>query len=188
MIRTIIGVVGMLLSCMCFTACAQTIDKKPITKNISEQLMQPDSIINSTLGDEVSGILFSPQRVNVYILEPKSQVSDGDYETEPHFVRKTFVGNVDKKFVNVIRFVLLSNNNCYTTDTTIAQTFYLPVVELEYKKKKNSVSVLISPNDGTWTVVSKGKRILNYNYKNPELINSLVDGLQRISLQKTAKK
>lgn len=180
MTRTIVGVVCALLSCACLNACAQPTNPKPITKNIGEQLMSPDSIIVSTLGDELCDILFAPEKVEVYTLEPKSTVEDGDYETEPHFIRKAYVGNLDKKFVDVIRFILTSNESCYASDSTIAQTFYLPVVEFEYKKKKKSASVIISPNDGTWTVVSEGKRKLNYNYKNPELITKLVTGIQNI--------
>lgn len=180
MIRKLVGVVCVLLSCVCFKACAQPVDLKPITKNIGEQLVQPDSVITSNLGEDVCNILFSPDNVNVYTLEPKSKVEDGDYEAEPHFIRKTFVGRLDKKFVNVIGFILLSNNKSYAVDSTIAQTFYLPVIEFEYKKKKKSASVIISPNDGTWTVVCDGKRKLNYNYKNPELINRLVAGIQNI--------
>lgn len=180
MIRKLVGVVCVLLSCVGLKACAQPIDLKPISKNIGEQLVQPDSIINSNLGEDVCNILFSPDNVNVYILEPKSKVEDGDYETEPHFTRKTFVGSLDKKFVDVVGFILLSDSNCYAADSTIAQTFYLPVIEFEYKKKKKSASVIISPNDGTWTVVCDGKRKLNYNYKNPELINRLVAGIQNI--------
>lgn len=180
MMRAIVGVVGVLLSCVCLNACAQSIDTKPITRNIGKQLMVPDSIIITTLGNEICDILFTPDKVDVYTLEPKSEVVDGDYETEPHFIRKTYVGNIDKKFVDVIRFILLSNESCYTSDSIIAQTFYLPMIEFEYKKKKKSASVVISPNDGSWTVVSEGKRILNYNYKNPELIYKLVKGIQDI--------
>lgn len=178
--RTIVGVVCMLLSCACLSACAQPIDTKPIAKNIGEQLMAPDSLIMATLGNEVCDILFAPDKVDVFTLEPKSKVEDGEYETEPHFIRKMYVGNLDKKFVGVIQFILLSNDSCYAADSTIAQTFYLPVIEFEYKKKKKSASVIISPNDGTWTVVCDGKRKLNYNYKNPELINRLVAGIQNI--------
>lgn len=180
MTRTIVGVVCMLLSCVCLSACAQPIDTKPIAKNIGEQLMAPDSLIIATLGDEVCDILFAPDKVEVFTLEPKSKVEDGEYETEPHFIRKTYVGNLDKKFVGAIQFILLSNDPCYTSDSTIAQTFYLPMIEFEYKKKKRCASVVISPNDGSWTVVSEGKRILNYNYKNPDLISRLIEGIQNI--------
>jgi hypothetical protein len=54
------------------------------------------------------------------------------------------------------------------------------VIEFEYTKKKKSASVIISLNDGTWTVVSAGKRKLNYNYNNPELIDRLVTGIENI--------
>jgi hypothetical protein len=176
----IVGVVCMLLICTCLHACAQPVDTKPIAKNIGEQLMAPDSIIISKLGNEVCGILFAPDKVDVYTLEPKNEVDEGDYETEPHFVRKAYVGNLDKKFVDVIKFILLSNDSCYESDSTVVQTFYLPVIEFEYTKKKKSASVIISLNDGTWTVVSAGKRKLNYNYNNPELIVRLVTGIENI--------
>lgn len=178
--RTLFGVVYMLLSCACLSACAQPIDSKPIAKNIGEHLMAPDSLIIATFGNEICDILFAPDKVDVYTIEPKSEVEDGDYETEPHFIRKMYVGNLDKKFIGVIQFILLSNKSCYTSDSTIAQTFYLPMIEFEYKKKKKSASVVISPNDGSWTVVSEGRRILNYNYKNHDLISRLVDGIKNI--------
>lgn len=187
MIRTIVGTVTILLSCICLYACAQNIDSKPLVKDVGNQLVQPDSLIVSILGAEVSDLLFNPDKVNVFTIEPKGKVEEIDYEVEQHFIRKTFVGSLDKKFYSLISFLLLSNNNCYACDSTIAQTFYLPVIEFEYNKKKKTASVIISPNDGTWTVVSEGKRILNYNYRNPELVDRLVSSIQGIKSDKKDK-
>lgn len=176
------------LSCIFLKACAQSIDKKPVAKNIGEQLLAPDSTIRVALGDETCCILFYPDKVNIYSLEGKSKVDEGDHETEPHYVRKAFIGNLDKKFMDVLGYILLSEKNNYSTDATLPQTFYLPVIEFEYSKNKKTASVVISPNDRSWSVVSGGKQLVNYNYRNPELINRLVSGLQNIKPVQKKKK
>lgn len=180
MSRLFLGIICIVLSGIGLTACAQGGDMKPLARNIGREFLQPDSAATAVLGESVAEVLLSPTGVDVYTLQPKSEVEKTDYETEPHFVRKDFVGNLDKKFVDVVNYVLITDERNYGNDSTIAQTFYLPVIELEYRKKKERVSVIISPNDRTWTVVSGGKRILHFNYRNEGLVNRLVNGFMGI--------
>ena len=179
MTRALIGICCLLISCAGVTACAQP-NKKPMVNNLEEQLVSPDSLIVEALGQELAEIIFSPSTIKVYTIEPKGEIAEDDYEVEPHFIRKDYVGNLDKKSIKVLNHILLSDDKSYSNDTVVAQTFYLPVVEFEFKKGKKTASVLVSPNDRSWTVQSNGKRVFNHNYHNKELVERIVATIQNI--------
>lgn len=182
--QKILGALFLLFIAFGLPACAKSKERRPKTIDIGKELLQADSTIISVLGEEIYDILSSPNQVNVYSIQPKKELSEDDYEVEPHFIRKSHIGNVSKRFQDVISYILITDTTNYGQDTTIAQTFYLPVVEIEYKKKKETVSVLISPNDNSWSIVKNSKRLLNNNYSNKEPINRLVKGLTNINSKK----
>lgn len=179
--RTIIGTLCILFAGVGLMACAQSYPKKSPVKNIGATFLTSDSTIVAELGDSIVDVLLAPSKVNVYLLEPKGEPAAADHEVEPHFIRGQFVGSLDKKFVDVVNYILVTDPRNYLNDSTVVQTVYIPVVELEYVKKKNSVSVVISPNDGTWSVVKNKKCLINRNYKNRELINRLVTNIQALA-------
>ncbi len=179
--RTLIGTLCVLLAGVGLMACAQSAPKKLPIKNIGATFTTPDSTIVEAIGDTIIDVLTAPSKVNVYLIEPKSEPAATDHEVEPHFIRGQYIGTLDKKFIDVVNYVLVTDPQNYSNDSTAVQTFYMPVVELEYVKKKQSVSVVISPNDGTWSVVSHKKCIFNHNFKNSTLVNRMVTDIQALA-------
>lgn len=156
----------MLFLGMLCRASVEDFGKKTPLKSI-----QPDSTVCAMLGQTLSEVLFSPNRVTCYILKGKGEIEPDDFQVEPHWVRDNLVGRLSPQMIGVLQFALVANGENYKNDTLRIKAPYFPLLEFEFQKKKNVVHVLISPSDHTWTIVYDGVRQIHFNYHDCELIN-----------------
>ena len=140
------------------------------TRKTLEMGIQPDSTVCAILGQTVSDVLFNPNRVICYTLRGKGEIEHGDFEVEPHWVRDSLVCRLSSEMVGVLQFALIANCENYKNDTLRIKAPYAPILEFEFKKKKDIVHVLISTSDHTWTVMYNGERQIHFNYHDCELI------------------
>ena len=155
----------MLFPGMLCLASGEDYGKKAPAKSI-----QPDSTACAMLGQTLSDVLFSPNRVTCYTLKGKGEIEPGDFQVEPHWVRNNLVGRLSPQMVGILQFVLVANGENYKNDTLRIKAPYFPILEFEFQKKKDIVHVLISTLDHTWTIVYNGERQIHYNYHDCQLI------------------
>lgn len=148
----------------CMAACGTGIGKGP------NKALAPDSAVYAMLGRTMSDVLFHPSSVVCYTLRGKAQVGPADVQVEPHWVRDSLIGTLPTELVGVLQFSLIANSESYRLDSVRIKAPYFPVLAFEFKKKKNSVYVIVSPSDCTWTVMYDDKRQLHFNYQDRELV------------------
>lgn len=152
-------------SVFCMASCGD-FGKKPEIGPI-----QPDSAVYAMLGKTMSEVLFNPGSVTCYTLKGKAEVDPSEFQVEPHWVRDSLVGKLSPQMVGVLQFALVANRENYTNDSIRVKAPYVPILEFEFKKKKNVVHVLVSVSDRTWTIMYDDKRQIHFNYHDCELID-----------------
>lgn len=152
-------------SVLCLASSEEFGKKNPVRS------FQPDSTAFALLGQALSDVLFSPNRVTCYTVKGKGEIEAGDFQVEPHWVRNSLVGRLSPQMVGVLQFALVANGENYKNDSIRIKAPYFPVLEFEFQKKKDVVHVLISTSDHTWTIMYDGERQIHYNYHDCELIN-----------------
>ena len=151
-------------SVICMASCGDYGKKSPTGP------IQPDSAVYAMLGRTMSEVLFHPGSVTCYTLKGKAEVSPTDFEVEPHWVRDSLIGKLTPETYGILQFVLIANSENYKNDSVRIKAPYVPVLEFEFKQKKNVVHVLVSVSDQTWTIMYDDKRQVHFNYHDPELI------------------
>lgn len=151
-------------SVFCMASCGD-FGKKP-----EIGLVQPDSAVYAMLGKTMSEVLFNPGSVTCYTLKGKVEVDPSEFQVEPHWVRDSLIGKLSPETYGILQFVLVSNNENYKNDTLCIKAPYIPVLEFEFKQKKNVVHVLISTSDRTWTIMYDDKRQIHFNYHDCDVI------------------
>lgn len=157
---------ALLLPCvLCMASCGDFGRKTP------KRSIEPDSTVYAMLGKTMSEVLFNPSSVTCYTLKGKKVVDPSDFQVEPHWVRDSLVGKLSPQLVGVLQFALVANSDNYTNDSIRVKAPYVPVLEFEFKQKKNVVHVLVSVSDRTWTIMYDDKRQIHFNYHDCELID-----------------
>ncbi|MBP3762546.1 MAG: hypothetical protein J6I49_01550 [Bacteroidales bacterium] len=159
---------AMLMPTMLTMACSDLTGRKksPLLPNPG-----PDAAVYAVLGKTMSDVLFNPQRVTVYTLKPKATPDSADFQVEPHWVRDSLIGQLTPQMIGVLQFVLIGNPQSYSDDAIQVRSPYFPALEFEFTQKKQTVHVIVSLSNFTWTVIYDDKRQFNYNYPDKELIN-----------------
>jgi hypothetical protein len=98
-------------------------------------------------------------------------------QVEPHWVRDSMLGSLSPQLYGVIQYALISDIENYKDDSIRVKSPYVPVIEFEFRQKKNIVHIIISMSDFTWTIMYDDKRQIHYNYQNKVLINRLCENL-----------
>ena len=162
--KSILLLVMLLPGVFCMASCGD-FGKKP-----EIGLVQPDSAVYAMLGKTMSEVLFNPGSVTCYTLKGKVEVDPSEFQVEPHWVRDSLIGKLSPETYGILQFVLVSNNENYKNDTLCIKAPYIPVLEFEFKQKKNVVHVLISTSDRTWTIMYDEKRQIHFNYHDCDVI------------------
>ncbi len=155
----------LLPSVLCMASCGDFGRKSPVSS------IQPDSVVYAMLGKTMSEVLFNPSSVTCYTLKGKAEVDQKDFQVEPHWVRDSLAGKLSPQMVGVLQFALVANIENYTNDSIRVKAPYVPILEFEFKQKKNVVHVLVSTSDHTWTIMLDDKRQIHFNYHECELID-----------------
>lgn len=156
-------------------ACAKTNQtgskaKKPAS--IGASVLAYDEGDVKRLGETAARVIFSPDRITVYSLEPFDSVAPaGAVEVIPHYTRGVDAGRLDSDYADVLTFLLYSRPESYQSDSIKVRSPRIPYLELVYRKKKEEVSVIFSKLDNTWSVKSDGKVQFVWNFQNPALIH-----------------
>lgn len=165
-----------LIPSLIFTAsCKQRSSENHDSKSsknivIGKDCLEPDSVALQNLGKMAAKVIFNPDRVTAYSLKGYDTIPAGSVEVIPHFVRNRVLGTVDRKYSEVLKFLLYATADNYRLDSLKIRSPRIPLIELEYKKKKESVSVIFSFSDMTWSVKSDGKIQFVWNYGNKDLV------------------
>lgn len=154
----------MLPSVICMASCGDFGKKSPTG------LIHPDSAVYAMLGRTMSEVLFNPSSVTCYTLKGKAEVPDTDFQVEPHWVRDSLVGKLSPQAYGILQFVLIANGENYKDDSVRIKAPYIPLLEFEFRQKKNVVHVLLSLSDQTWTIMYDDKRQIHFNYHDCDLI------------------
>ena len=160
-----------LLMIFAVSVCAWNPRKERKEKPLCPEWMMPDSTVYARLGKRLAGVLFAPQNVRCYRLVGKEKVMEGDVEIESNFVRDTLLSILRPDEVAVLQYALIRPQDSYATDSVRVMSPYLPVLEFEFCKNKETAHVIISLSDMTWTVMYDDKRQFNYNYANEHLLS-----------------
>lgn len=139
-------------------------------KNMKEDFVKPDSTVYKLLGKRLTEILFSPSKVYCYTLMGKDTIARNDVVIEGSFVRDSFIEKLDDGQISILQYLLLSNEENYRNDSLVIRSPYIPILEFEFIKKKDSAHVIISLQDRTWSVVYDDKTQFNWNFANKKLI------------------
>lgn len=156
-------------SVCCMASCGELGRKTPI------KTIHPDSTVYAMLGRTMSDVLFNPSSVTCYTLKGKKEVASSDFQVEPHWVRDSLIGKLSPEAYGILQFALIANGENYTNDTLRIRAPYIPVLEFEFRKKKEVVYVLVSISDRTWTIMYDDKRQVHFNYHDCELIERYCD-------------
>lgn len=165
----------------CFAACsaggksekAKTMEKP----GFCARWNGPDSIAYSHLGRNLSTVLFSPQEVKVYRVSWTDSIENG--QLEPNFTRDALIAKLSKEEIAALQFCLLSDSNNFVKDSIVVMSPYIPVLDFEFRKKKEVAHVLVSLSDFTWTIIYDDKKQFNYNYH-----SNAIDRLSNFYLNK----
>ena len=162
--KSMLLLVMLLPGVFCMASCGELGRKKPIKS------IQPDSAVYAVLGRTMSEVLFNPSSVTCYTLKGKVEVDSKDFQVEPHWVRDSLVGRLTPELYGVLQFALIANKENYQNDLLHVKAPYIPMVEFEFRQKKQVVHVLISTSDFTWTIMYEDKQLLHFNYQDREFI------------------
>ncbi len=159
---------GLFMS-LSFYSCAGEFPKKKETPLCAEWL-QPDSSAYAHLGKRLATILFSPSKVRCYHLTGKETVGKDEIQIEPHFVRDTLISVLTPQEQTILQYALLSSEKNYERDSMVIMSPYVPCLEFEFTKKKESAHIVISLSDFSWSIIYDDKKQFNYNYFETSLI------------------
>lgn len=165
----------LLMMSVTLSACAKT---KQSPKNgkktemIGAAILRYDEDDIKRLGKTAAEVIYSPDRITVYSLEPFDSIApEGAVEVIPHYTRGVEAGRLHRDYADVLTFLLYSRQESYQNDTVKVRSPRIPYLELVYQKKKAQVSVIISKLDNTWSVKSDGKVQFVWNFQNQPLIH-----------------
>lgn len=138
---------------------------------IGHEIMEPDSIAVAQLGETAARVIFTPDKISLYSLRGYDTIPDNSVVVMPHYIREKQICYLDKDYAKILDFLLYNSKTNYTMDSIKVRSPRIPFLELEYRRKKESVSVIFSFSDYTWAVKSDGKIQFICNYSEKELIN-----------------
>ncbi len=170
----LISILTILLSMM---ACANTSSKKgkknTVTKEapICAEWIHPDSIAYSILGRTLTDITFNPKKVTAYSVAVKDSTNRDNIAVEPFYVVDSILGQLNKKQIAVIDFILLSDGSNYTIDSIQPMIPHRPVIAFEFVNKNGKALVWYSPDDYLWGIRYDDKQICRYNIRNSNQVN-----------------
>ncbi len=158
-------------------ACANTSSKKgkknTVTKEapICAEWIHPDSIAYSILGRTLTDITFNPKKVTAYSVAVKDSTNRDNIAVEPFYVVDSILGQLNKKQIAVIDFILLSDGSNYTIDSIQPMIPHRPVIAFEFVNKNGKALVWYSPDDYLWGIRYDDKQICRYNIRNSNQVN-----------------
>lgn len=150
-----------------------------IQKNMGQNSFQPCDSVIAQLGKTATEAIFNPSKVEVYRVEGRDTIGKGEVEIEKNFVRKDLIGTLSKDYIKLVQYLLVADVANYGIDSVRVRSPYLPDCELKFIRKNQSVSILVSRSDFTWTLVSDGKKQFNYNYAEKSAIDRLIKQISK---------
>jgi hypothetical protein len=121
----------------------------------NRQMIRPDSTVVSIWGDSICDILFSPTKVNGYIVKVMETASPKT-ETVGGFAVEKKLGRIEKADYAILQF-LLQDSLSYRNDGGMSKCPFHPYLAFEFIRKKEKVVLLLAFNCRGWGVVYNDK-------------------------------
>ena len=179
-ILILMAIVGIAFTAItCFAGDKDKTKKKmapttAIQKNMGQNSFQPCDSVIAQLGKTATEVIFNPSKVEVYRVEGRDTIGKGEVEIEKNYVRKGLIGTLSKDYIKLVQYLLVADAANYGIDSVRVRSPYLPDCEFKFIHKNQSVSILVSRSDFSWTLVSDGKKQFNYNYAEKSAIHRLI--------------
>lgn len=157
---------GLLALLICIVAC-QAADKPKKKENHSKETpvcaewKMPEDSIYRQLGRKLTSILMNPSEVKVYSVAWLDTVTP--YQLEPHFAQDSLLCKLSKEETAILQYNLISNPPSYEDNKLKVMSPYVPVLDFEFKKKKEVAHVVISLSDFSWSVLYDDKKQFTHN-------------------------
>lgn len=146
------------------TACANTKSVATDCKQDSRWMLA-DSALSKYLADSISLTLFCPDTVKCYHIIYKDTIREKDIQVVKGYVRNTLLTTLNEGQTAILQYLLLSNPTCYSKDTVLVQSPYLPSLEFEFQKQgKPTISVIVSNIDKSWQMLVNREQVSSYNF------------------------
>lgn len=156
---------GVLLLLTSACASAQIAQKTGITV--------PDALAE-VLGEQNTEILLQADIVSYYVL--RNEPEESTAEPIHGYFRYNEGIAVQPDYVSVILFLLPGNPDNFVSagDSPVVMAPFLPFQEFVFKKGKDSISLLISTSDMTWTIAKDGQMVKKYPYTDKKAVERLL--------------
>lgn len=147
-----LGLFLFLMSCKC--SHVSTINKS--------RFIKPDSIVQSSLGDSLKSILFTPQSVNVYTLaSTKSTTKEKDIAG---YTIDSLVYQLKNEDVSIFQHSFLCDTLNYRMLHTVRAPFS-PTFAFEFIKGESNIFLLFSFLNREWRIVGKDKALKSFVFR-----------------------
>ncbi len=120
---------------------------------IESSVIKPDSTVSDFYGKEISNIIFSPEKVKVYKIRPKTK-ADSTIKIIGNFAVDSLLGELDKSYYSILQFMLHDSTN-YRFDSLINKCQFSPHIAYEFSKNNKKASILLNLGCKQWGVSYK---------------------------------
>ena len=125
-----------------------TTQQKAFNGILSNALLQPDSMVTAFIGKVLVKILYSPDSVKCYNLNPLAR-PDSTNQTIAGFTVNKYAGMVADNYISILQFQMQSKRN-YQIDTLVKECKFTPNIAFSFYKGKKQADVLISMDCEMW--------------------------------------
>ena len=135
---------------------------------ITNSIIIPDSTVVNFYGKEITDILFSPEKVKIYKVRPKTK-ADSTVQIIGEFAVDSLLGELDKSYYSILQFMLHDSTN-YRFDSSINKCQFSPYIAYEFSRQQKKVSVLLNLGCKQWGVAYKDTMFYEENNCEYELV------------------
>ena len=162
--------------------------KEPKKSMITSKIWaNPNDSIIYHLGDTLTDLLFNPQKVVCYSVEPQDSVSTD--QLEPYFKRGESIRKLSKEEIAIMQFSLFSDPDNYVNDTLVVMSPYIPRLDFEFTGRKGKkANIIISLSDFSWSVLFDGKKQFRFNNHSKDMMRLCNLDIQEEKLAEDKKK
>lgn len=95
-----------------------------------------------------------------FSIDRMDTIREKDIQVVKGYVRNTLLTTLNEGQTAILQYLLLSNPACYSKDTVLVQSPYLPSLEFEFQKQgKPTISIIVSNIDKSWQMLVNGEML-----------------------------